>query len=293
DDMTYSVYPMAAWKSFWNGTGFRPTALITDSRRDCFSSVEGVCWSVNYLKAVRYQRGTQILGLCLLLVTTLVLFVLLLLEVIQKRRDSEKIKFSLDMLTHELRTPLTQLNFNIEKMRDQFDVLPDAAQLGLLDMMNQVQKLNLLARNSTHYLSGSKESYFKIQPTEVTDFKIFVEHILDLYLNEISVVWNGEKAHFKIDLFWFGVCLKNLVENALKHGQKPIVVGITSNVDEISIEVQDAGEFKKKSRADDESDQNLGLGLGLVRKILKQMNGELEMKSNPTRAIMRVKKYEE
>lgn len=293
DDLAYTVFPISQWNSFWSRTAFKAVPYTSDLRTECFSVSEKICWSVQYLKAVQYQSGTEILLLCGLLFVTLILFFLLLLEVVHKRRDNEKIKFSLDMLTHELRTPLTQMNFNIEKLRGQFDQLPDAAQLGLLDTMNQVQRLNQLARNSTHYLSASATGNFKIQAAEVNDIEAYVKHCLDLYLDEIELSFVTQSTSFKTDPFWLGVCLKNIVENALKHGQKPVRVLIDISESEMCIEVSDAGVFKKRQKKSTSAYLNLGLGLNLVRKILKELGGRLDIQTEPTVVKMKVQKYDQ
>lgn len=293
DDITYSVFPIEKWDGFWKHTAFKASLITPETRAECFSVTEGACWSVNYLKAMQYQRGPQIAGLFVVLIATVVLFVLLLLEVINQRRDNRKIKFSLDMLTHELRTPLTQLNFNIEKMRQQFDELPVSSQMSVLDIMNQAQRLNLLARNSTHYLSDTKANYFKIQPSEIGDMKAYVEHSLDLYLDDINLSWDIKKTDFKIDLYWFGVCMKNIVENAVKHGEKPIQVRVTLRYDLIAFEVQDAGVFKEKPKAEASSESGLGLGLNLVRQIMQQLGGELEITTGPTAVVIKVRRNHE
>ena len=94
---------------------------------------------------------------------------------------------------------------------------------------------------------------------------------------------------FKIDVYWFGICVKNLLENAIHHGKNPVIVRWNLLADELTLTVTDAGECPYKNLEEilssDRTGKNsrgLGLGMSIVQKIMQEMEGKLVYQQNPT-----------
>jgi signal transduction histidine kinase len=100
---------------------------------------------------------------------------------------------------------------------------------------------------------------------------------------------------FTLDVYWFTVCVRNLVDNALTHGQAPVEVRAVVQENVLSLAVSDQGMIPKKELlrylrpfARHYSHENLGLGLSLVRTIVEQMGGDFEVKACPTTMIIKL-----
>ncbi len=277
----YSLYELNQWDVFWGKTAFKATDLSTTVQSNCFRISEDICWKVNYSQAIRYEKTPVYLILASVLLVTLVMFILLIIEVLRNKKDQEKIKFSLDMLTHELRTPLTNLNFSIDSLRNNFDTLPVDAQLRVLDILNQVNKLNILAQKSTYYLSKSKMKILATHKVSVANIHNFIESTLDAYLHDLKIEVPVRPVSFEIDIFWTGFCLKNLVENAIKHGVKPVIISYSLTDQGLQFVIRDAG-MSYLGGQDQSKSKGLGLGLSLVQKVLPLINAELITTYKPT-----------
>jgi K+-sensing histidine kinase KdpD len=92
------------------------------------------------------------------------------------------------------------------------------------------------------------------------------------------------------------MCLKNIVENALVHGKHPIKVELTIKKDLLFCKIYDGGEHSystleelMKSKHSNAS-QSLGLGMGLsiVKKIIKEMGGDLMYQKSPKCLILQL-----
>ncbi len=70
----------------------------------------------------------------------------------------------------------------------------------------------------------------------------------------------------------------------MKHGKPPVTVSVESIDSELVIRVADSGSFK-----DVPSKDGLGLGLSIVKNVVKEMGGTLELVPSPTIFILRVK----
>ena len=94
---------------------------------------------------------------------------------------------------------------------------------------------------------------------------------------------------FKMDVYWFGICVKNLLENALHHGKSPVMITWGLLGDELTLTVTDAGECPYKnldeilnSDRTGKNSRGLGLGMSIVQKIMQEMGGKLSYQQTPT-----------
>jgi len=96
-----------------------------------------------------------------------------------------------------------------------------------------------------------------------------------------------------LDPYWVEISLKNLIENAIDHGSKPIKVTLSheNKVFKVTVEDQGVCQFETledmcREFAKGKNSSGTGLGLNIVKKVMKEMGGELKFKKNPTRFIL-------
>ena len=170
------------------------------------------------------------------------------------------------------------------------------APIATMTICDDVQRLQRLAEASKQYLSSHVgKGVILLQPRKIPSVHNFLESQLDPYLGRISLELPDPDSPVVIDPYWVGICVKNLVENALLHGKAPVKVIASVQDSSLVVSVEDRGicnfstlikmtkPFVKGTQS-----QGLGLGLAIVRKVIQEMNGTLDFTPNPTRFVMRL-----
>src|SRR5690606_3647090 len=142
---------------------------------------------------------------------------------------------------------------------------------------------------SRNYLKvKNSDRLIEFKPEPCPSINEFVEQIADSYIDRygedqvrLHLLENDIAA--RVDTYWLGICLKNLIENACFHGDLPVDVRITLDGRRLSLAVSDSGsmtdeldlehltsEFVKGTKS-----QGSGLGLNIVRKVIDEMKAEL------------------
>lgn len=282
ENSSYKIYPIDSWNLFWKDTAFQAHKFT--NQKNCFLRQNNLCWSFDLKRAYFPQWNPLVLLLVLSVLSTIILFSLLAVKIRKRSRDEHRLQFALEMLAHEIRTPLTNLAFTTENFRSHFDLFPAASQSDLLRLFDQVERLKRVVETSSRYLSKDiKAPVLEAKFTELKSLTSFIEHTLDPYLTQIELRFHNDNNSILTDPYWASVCIKNLIENALQHGVKPVRVLIERHASEWRVEVQDAGTKTFIPAQKSEQSHGLGLGLKLVQEIMPLLNGKLEITYNPTR----------
>jgi signal transduction histidine kinase len=191
------------------------------------------------------------------------------------RREREARAFLLRMLTHELRTPATTIGLSLENLRRDFDSLPERAQGEFLRLCDSVQRLRRVVEASSAYLRAD----FAFQPSDIRSINQFVGGQLRAYEGRLEFVPLDEDRSLRLDPYWVGLCLHNLVGNALKHGKPPVTVRLASRRHVLELTVEDGGSLQNQRGGDGEG---LGPGLSIVDKVARLMQGRLMVRPSPT-----------
>ena len=110
-----------------------------------------------------------------------------------------------------------------------------------------------------------------------------VKDLATEWSEQVELVCEGEDGAITTDPEWLAVALRNLVENACKHGKPPVVVRARLEGDALVVRVEDAGELGRSKKSD-----GLGLGLLLVARIAKALKGTLVHEPRPTAFVLRI-----
>lgn len=202
-----------------------------------------------------------------------------------KRRQDEEKKFILQLLTHELRTPITSLSLTVEMFKEDYDSLPANAQNAVWRLIADYQRLSQLTENSKVYLSKDKSQQLLKQ-------KASLEEWLSYICDKHHVAYQLEHdIELNQPYYWLSICLDNLIKNAKQHGKDNIFVNVKLT-NKLIIEVKDAGNFPSPitlffSRLKPkQNENNMGIGLGIVKHLMNKANGKLTILRHPTRCIL-------
>lgn len=282
DDTGYAVYPRAQWDTYWAATPFVPHAYT--NTENCFIKENSVCWSYDVKKAFfpKWNPLVFLLGLSILL--ALSIFILLAARIYRRQQDQLRLKFTLEMLAHEIRTPAANLAFTVENFRSNFDEFPEDAKSGLLRLFDQVERIKRVAESSRNYLNKEVGTdLINTNFSEINSLREFINYTLDAYLSQLNIEIDDQQTSIALDPYWTSICIKNLVENAILHGAKPVQVVVNQDGKSWSIEISDQGTKSFDPMVKGERSSGFGLGFKIVKNILPHLHANMKVFYNPTR----------
>ncbi len=290
----YQFYPANEFDLYLKSHGY----FLNISPKDalCYYQNGEICLSANqsnFKKIVNryiyfYSVGT---------VSIIVLVLVTLFSKIKRQKiEEERKNHALRVLTHELRTPIANLILEINRLNKNNINRDDDTLEGLMHIESEIYRLKRLAEKSASYLkSNSDKNIIQLNNVEVTDMNVIFEDLLLSYKNNIEFEIETTSHQFGIDLYWLEIIVKNLIENALQYGKKPITVKVKISNSALVCIIEDSGSLHVKSFNDLLSDvkkngskQGLGLGLNIVNNVIKEMKGEIWLESNPTRFTIKI-----
>lgn len=189
--------------------------------------------------------------------------------------DYRKLKEYTENMAHEIQTPLAIIRGKTEHLISDEDVMnthEDSVKV-IYNETNNLSKLGKTLNLLTKIENGEYANYEKIQ-TEGIILK-HVESVKELFeLKSLKVDLDLYKNHeLNIDPFLFEIVLKNLLRNAIRYATDDGPIKITTKSNTLSIsnygkELNCSNErLFERFYSSDNSNQSLGLGLALVKKI--------------------------
>ena len=224
---------------------------------------------------------------------------LLMRKIKSQRKENAKKKFALEVLTHEFRTPVANLLLQIEKLNSLYSELSPNVQKIYPRISGEVYRLQRLTEETKQYLNLNTEtSMINFKKEKIESINDFVLSHVE-YTNSDDVIFEPLEVDraVKIDSYWVGVCVKNLISNSIQHGVAPIKVSLsTIGNKELVVTIEDQGELKESNLSKlteefykGEKSTGVGLGLNLVQKIMNDMGGEFALQTSPTRFSIHIK----
>jgi two-component system osmolarity sensor histidine kinase EnvZ len=202
-------------------------------------------------------------------------------------------------LTHELRTPATSLRLDIEPLRLAYDDLPAACQEPLLRVSDGIERLHRVLHRSARYLAlfetpGAPAGRL-VKLRAVPSARALFEELAEEWPEGVRLAAPPEDAPLHTDPEWLGVAVRNLVENAARHGAPPVAVTWAVEGAVLAVRVADGGStegfsLRRAVAPFGRSEQSTGLGLGLaiVDRIARLLGGRLSHAPSPTVFALRV-----
>ena len=181
-------------------------------------------------------------------------------------------------ISHDLRTPLTRMKLQIAFIKDK-------------DLANKLtEDINEMEKMLNEYLQFTSSSY--LEKDQKFNLSQLIDETIKKYNNKNISSKLVSSIHFSGRKNLIKRCINNLLDNAIKYGDK-VNVELNSSKDSLFIKIEDNGPgiptkeyenvFKPfykidKGRADSKS--SVGLGLSITSDIIKSHGGNIKLEKS-------------
>ena len=211
------------------------------------------------------------------------------------RQDKENIKMSVEDISHQLKTPLTSIMIMLDNLKDNPNMDEDTKQRFIFEISKQVDWINWLVI-SILKLSRLEANVVKFSNNKI-NVKKFIDEIIDNLeipieiKNQKIIIEGNEDASFIGDYKWQQEAITNIIKNAIEHNKEngKITIKYEENVLFTKITIIDEGQgiakedlkhiFERFYKAQNSSDNSVGIGLSLAKNIIEKNNGMINYKS--------------
>lgn len=211
------------------------------------------------------------------------------------RQDKEKIKMSVEDISHQSKTPLTSIMIMLDNLKDNPNMDEDTKQKFIFEISKQVDWINWLV------ISILKLSRLEADVVKFSNNKINVKKFIDEIIGNLEIpieiknqkisIEGDEDASFIGDYKWQQEAITNIIKNAIEHNKEngKITIKYEENVLFTKITIIDEGQgiakedlkhiFERFYKAQNSSDNSVGIGLSLAKNIIEKNNGMINCKS--------------
>ena len=211
------------------------------------------------------------------------------------RQDKENIKMSVEDISHQLKTPLTSIMIMLDNLKDNPNMDEDTKQRFIFEISKQVDWINWLV------ISILKLSRLEANVVKFSNNKINVKKFIDEIIGNLEIpieiknqkisIEGDEDASFIGDYKWQQEAITNIIKNAIEHNKEngKITIKYEENVLFTKITIIDEGQgiakedlkhiFERFYKAQNSSDNSVGIGLSLAKNIIEKNNGMINCKS--------------
>lgn len=194
-------------------------------------------------------------------------------------------------LTHELRTPAQALGLDIDLLQSSYDELPPTAQESVLRVSEGIARLNRVIHRSARYLQLFDGTGSIVKRQRIASACTLMDDLASEWPDGVTVKAESGDGPVTTDPEWLSIAVRNLVENAFKHGRQPVEVRWKVSATALEIAVRDGGtsprDLLARRAAYDRGERRsetsgLGLGLAIVQRIAERLGGKLSHEPSPT-----------
>lgn len=270
--------------------------------KSCFYREDGLCWNYNMRHVFRLANVSTLILLVGLIIIIIIVVHSLLTKLKSQRLEDEKRRLALRVLTHEFRTPVTSMMLLTETMGKNFDQLGKDQQETYLSLNSEVHRLKRLVETSRNYLKAeNSDQLIDLKAEKIVSTNEFIEDLSASFqdrVDGIEIEYLENDRELAIDTYWFSICYKNIVENAIHHGELPIHIKLLATDKCLQIIFKDHGkchfdtieemcrEFVKGTKS-----TGTGLGMNIVYRVIKEMGGDISLKTKPTIISLKIPWY--
>lgn len=298
----YRVFSRQDLENFLKGTRYYLHEY--EIGESCFYRDGQLCWDYNAKHFLSIVNRGSLVFLIGFLIIIILLIRLIIVKLKNQRVEDERRRLALQVLTHEFRTPIASMLLMMERLFKRIDDFDDEMQEAILHLSADVYRLQRLTETSRNYLRVQKgKGLVSFNFEKLDSLNTFIEDQIYVHTekygeDKVQFTPLEEDGEFVLDPYWLGICFKNILNNAVDHGDFPIRIYMDYNPDtSLTITVEDRGEcnFTDLNEMTEEfikgtKSEGTGLGLNIVKKVMEDMGGSLSFQPNPTRFSLTVKK---
>ena len=186
-------------------------------------------------------------------------------------------------ISHDLRTPLTRMKLQIAFIKEK-------------ELANKLSEdINEMEKMLNEYLQFTSSAY--LEKDEIFDLSELIQEIIKKYNNNNISIKIQSRIHINGRKNLIKRCINNLIDNAIKYGDK-VVVELNKNNNNLFLKVEDNGPgipekeydnvFKPfykidKGRADSKS--SVGLGLSIASDIIRSHGGNIKLEKSSLKGL--------
>ncbi|MGR5209639.1 sensor histidine kinase VxrA [Vibrio rotiferianus] len=278
----YFVFPKSVWQENVANAGL--SFKLASQSRSCFVKRGNICWDV--------EDHSQVLRISMIILVIANIFLVIGWAVYRwnsKRQELRSRMLVLQILTHELRTPIASLSLTVEGFRREFERLPESVYDEFRRLCEDTRRLRQLAEASKDYLQSDNQP---LATEWVPSVQEWLEFKIEEEFNESVQFVINQDISAKINVYWLGTCIDNLLRNAIKYGEAPVRLAVETSAQKLVIRVIDEGKLSSKDwahlRKPFVSKSGLGLGLTIVESMMGRMGGKMSLIGPPTTFILEI-----
>jgi signal transduction histidine kinase len=194
------------------------------------------------------------------------------------RRTRKRVQgLVMQTLAHELRTPVASMQYTIDEFRRRFEELPSTLQDGFLSLCEDNQRLVELIKAS----GGMIKDGARLPRNTYSSANNLLAALVEPFGESISFIPSPTDFPFATDSYWLGVCLKNLIENAVRYGHPPVFVRLAESDASCVISVEDQGTYHRRPLRKTRDGGGLGMGLVITREFTRLLGGSFRFQKRP------------
>ncbi|YCA17985.1 sensor histidine kinase [Vibrio sp. AK197] len=279
---SYYVFPESVWQANKDEAGL--SYQLESEASTCFIQRGNLCWGVeDHSDLLRISMVVLVIANILLVIGWSIY------RWNSKRQEMRSRMLILQILTHELRTPIASLSLTVEGFRREFEHLPESVYDEFRRLCEDSRRLRQLAEASKDYLQSDNKPLATEWVPSVEEWLAF--KVEEEFVGDIEFKINQDVAA-KLNVYWLGTCIDNLIRNAMKYGVAPVTIDVTTTQTNLTVKVIDQGELTQKDwrnvRKPFVSKSGLGLGLTIVESMVGRMGGKMSLIGPPTTFILEI-----
>ncbi|WP_347888269.1 sensor histidine kinase VxrA [Vibrio vulnificus] len=278
----YHVFDKSVWSNNVEKAGL--SLSIRSDSASCFVQRGNICWDVeDHSQILRFSMIVLVIANIMLVAGWAVY------RWNSKRQEMRSRMLVLQILTHELRTPIASLSLTVEGFRREFEHLPETVYDEFRRLCEDTRRLRQLAEASKDYLQSDNQQLATDWIPSVEEWLLF--KIEDEFPEGVAFKINQDVSA-KINVYWLGTCVDNLIRNAVKYGVAPVTLDVQTGDSKLTIRVTDNGKLTSRDwsnlRRPFVSKSGLGLGLTIVESMVGRMGGKMKLIGPPTTFILEI-----
>ncbi len=223
------------------------------------------------------------------------------------KKDKNNLKMSVEDISHQLKTPLTSITIMLDNLKDNPHMDENTKQKFIFEISKQIDWINWLVISMLK-LSKLDANVVQFYHENIPLKKLLNEIVKKLEIpieikNQQIIIDGDENTSFVGDYKWQLEAITNILKNSIEHNpyNGKIYINYEENTLFTKITIKDEGEgiakedlkhiFERFYKSQNASENSVGIGLALAKKIIEKNNGMINCKSELNKGTEFVIKY--